>query len=139
MALSYPAPKSGNVVLPCTTATDFNSYEYAEATQSESVAAYGSQVYDPYRSSGTPHASISVAGFAKYGAAGTPPGFGAATGGMTTPGGGSATLTVDTGVTLALAVVVTNIRLSHGRTRAIVPLAYTAEGAGDTTQTWPIS
>lgn len=139
MALSYPNPKNGAVVLPGTSATDIMSFDYAESQQVESVAAYGAAVYDPWRGSATPHASISAAGIAKYGASGTPPGFGSTSGGLADPDGGSMTLTIDTGVTLAAAAVVSSLRLSHSRIRGAVPLAYTLEGAGDTTVTWPVS
>src|SRR3954468_15219819 len=110
MALGYPAPKNGAVVLPCMTASDISSYDYSETQQTESVIAYGAAVYDPHRGSGTPHASISVSGLAKTGASGTTPGFGATAGGMTAAGGGSTTLTVDTNTTIAGSFVVGNIR-----------------------------
>lgn len=134
MALGFPNPKNGAVAIAPSTASDFASYDYSESQAVESVAAYGAAVYDPFRASATPHASVSVAGFAKTGAVGVPPGFGA-TG--FTAAGGAATFTVDTGVTLTGNFVVSNIRLSHARLRAAVPLSYQLENAGDVTVTWP--
>jgi hypothetical protein len=136
MALGFPAPKNGAVVLPSTGNSDFASYEYAENQQTESVIAYGAAVYDPYRGSGTPHSTISANGYAKTGAANTNPGFGATTGGMTTAAGATATLTVDTNTTITGAFVVGNIRLSHARIRPIVGLSYNLDCAGDPTITW---
>jgi hypothetical protein len=139
MALSYVNPKNGAVVATIGTASDFNSFDYSESQPSESVIAYGAAVYDPYRGNGTPHASTSASGIAKHGAANTPPGFGSSSGGTVDFDGGTVTLTLDTGVTLAATMVMTSLRVSHARARAAVPLAFQFEGGGDTTVTWPTS
>lgn len=132
MAEAYPDPSAGAVSLPSGHGADFASFDINETQQSESVAAYGAANYDPHRGSGTPHMSVSVAGFAKKGATGKAPGFGAMT-----AAGASATFTVDSGVTFAGNFVVTNIRLSHARLRAAVPLTFQLENAADITTTWP--
>jgi hypothetical protein len=140
MALSYVNPKNGAVAPAVGTATDFNSFDYSETQSSESVIAYGAALYDPYRGNGTPHASAAATGIAKYGAANTPPGWSTAAGvGTSDFDGGTLTLTLDTGVTLAFTAVTTSIRVSHARARAAVPLAFSFEGGGDTTVTWPVA
>jgi hypothetical protein len=138
MAETWPNPKNGAVVLSSSYSADFNSYELVESQATESVAAYGAAVYDPYRGSGTPHLSATVGAFAKYGAATKTPGFGAFTADYN---GDSATFTIDTQqtVTLAGVMVCSSIRLGHGRTRAAVPLTFNLECGGDITTTWPTS
>lgn len=144
MALSYVNPKNGGVTPATGTATDFNSFDYAESQATESVLAYGAAVYDPYRGNGTPHASVSGTGIAKYGAANTQPGWAGTNGGTNTGvgtadfDGGSATLTLDTGVTLAATFIMTSLRVSHARARAAVSLAFSWECGGDVTVTWPL-
>ena len=142
MALSYVNPSTGAITSTAMgSATDFTAFDYAEAQGAESVAAYGSQKYDPYRGSGTPHASASVAAIAKHGASGATPGFAHtdASGATADFDGASVTFGVQSStVTLAGNFIVTSIRLSHGRTRAAVPLAYTLECGGDVTVTWPV-
>lgn len=139
MALSYPNPKNGAVAHAVSTATDFASFDYAESQSVESVAAYGAAVYDPFRGSATPHASVSVGAFAKYGASGTPPGFGSTSGGTADPDGGTATFTIDTGVTLGGTFVISSLRLSHARLRGAVPLSFQMENAGEVTVTWAVA
>jgi hypothetical protein len=140
MALSYANPKNGSVVLAVGTASDFNSFDYAETQATESVIAYGAAIYDPFRGNGTPHASVSATGIAKHGAANTPPGFSSSAGvGTSDFDGGTATLTIDTGVTLAATMILASLRISHARARAAVPLAYSLEGGGDTTVTWAVA
>jgi hypothetical protein len=134
MAESYPDPSNGAVTLPSGHGFDVASFDPNESYATESVLAYGTANYDPYRSNATPHLSTDVTGFAKYGAAGKSPGWGAAT-----AGGGSATLTIDTGVTLVGPMVVGNIRLGHSRARAAVPLSMRLENSGDVVTTWPVS
>lgn len=138
MALSYINPSTGAVTATSLgSATDFTAFDYVEAQSVESVAAYGAAVYDPFRGSGTPHASASVAGIAKYGASGAIPGFGTATADFD---GNTVTLGLQgSTVTLAATMVLASLRLSHGRTRAAVPLAFQLEGGGDTTVTWPVA
>lgn len=138
MAMAFPAGKDGAVVLPLNTASDFVAFDVDESQAVESVAAYGAAVYDPYRGSGTPHQMVNVAGFAKYGAAGTVPGFGHASV-MASAGGGASTFTVGTGVTLAGSYVFANLRLAHSRIRAAVPLTYTMHNSGEITTTWPVA
>jgi hypothetical protein len=140
MALSYVNPKNGAVAPIMGTATDFNSFDYAETQATESVIAYGAAIYDPFRGNGTPHASASATGIAKYGAANTPPGFSSSAGtGTSDFDGGTTTLTLDTGVTLAATMILASLRVSHARARAAVPLAFSFEGGGDTTVTWPVA
>lgn len=139
MAKTYVNPKSGAVAVTGGSAVDFNSFDYTETQGTESINFYGAQVYDPYRGNGTPHASFSATGIATYGAANLSPGFGATTGGTADFDGGTATLTLDTGVTLAATAVMASLRVSHSRSRAAVPLAFQYEGGGDTTVTWPVS
>jgi hypothetical protein len=131
---AYPNPANGAVALPTGYKCDFNSFGINETVAAESVLAYGTNIYDPWRSSGTPHQEISASGFARYGSSGETPGFG-----MVSPGGGASTFTVDTGVTLAGNYVITDIRLGHSRSRAAVPLSYTGHNSGDITTTWPTS
>ena len=139
MAKAYPAGKDGAIAHAAGSATDFVSFDINETQATESVAAYGSGVYDPHRGSGTPHSQVTVAGFAAYGAANTAPGFGSASGGMTSPSGGTSTYTIATGVTYAGPYVMANIKLSHSRIRAAVPLAFTMENSGGVTTTWPVT
>lgn len=139
MALSYANPKNGAVAPVFNSAGDFNSFDYTETQASESVIAYGAAVYDPFRGNGTPHASFAATGIAKYGAANTTVGFSGTTGGTVDYDGGTCTLTVDTGVTIALTSILTSARLSHARARAAVAMAWSFEGGGDATVTWPTS
>jgi hypothetical protein len=136
MAETYPDPSNGAIVLHSSYSADFNSFELNESQNLESVAAYGAAVYDPYRGSGTPHLSAVVGAFAKYGASGKTPGFGAYTADYD---GASSTFTVDTGVTVVGAMVCGSLRLGHGRTRAAVPLTFNLECAGDMVTTWPVA
>lgn len=136
MALGFPAGKDGAVVLPNGSASDFNSFQITETQAVESVAAYGGALYDPFRGSGTPHMTADVSAFAKIGASNTAPGFGV---GTASPGGGSATFTAGVSTTLAGAVVIEKIQLSHSRVRAAVPLTFTMHNSGDVTTTWPVT
>ena len=136
MPESYPDPSNGAIVLHTSYSADFNSFELNESQPLESVAAYGVKIYDPFRGSGTPHLSATVGAFAKYGAATKNPGFGAYTADFD---GGDATFTVDTGLTLAGKMVCGNIRLGHGRTRAVVPLTFNLDNGDDITTTWPVA
>jgi hypothetical protein len=136
MATTYPVPKNGACSIGSQFAgCDFASFDYGEAQNTESVAAYGAQIYDPHRGSGTPHASGSAAAFAKYGAANTNS-FGNT---ALTAGGSAGTLTIDTGVTIAGTLVLSRVSVSHARLRAAVPLTFNFEGGGDMTITWPTS
>jgi hypothetical protein len=139
MAKAYPAGSQGAVAHAAGSATDFVSFDINETQATESVAAYGVGVYDPHRGSGTPHSQVTVAGFAAYGATNTPPGFGSTSSGMASPTGGTATYTIATGVTYAGPYVMANLKLSHSRIRAAVPVAFTMENSGDVTTTWPVS
>lgn len=134
MAEVYPDPSNGAVVLPTGHGADLANFDYDETYFTESVAAYGAQTFDPYRSSGTPHAKVTAGAFAKYGAAGKTPGLGAAT-----AAGASATLTVDTGVTIVGVMVINNIKFSHAKLRAAVPLMFGLDNGGDLVVTWPVS
>jgi hypothetical protein len=139
MAASLLTPSNGAVAAPATfaSASDFGAFEISEEQAGESVAAYGAALYDPWRFSGTPHSTIACNGFAKAHAANTQP-FGA-TGGLTSAGGAAATLTADTGVTYAGTMGIQNVRLSHARLRAAVPLSWTLHNTADPTITWPTS
>lgn len=136
MAEAYPDPTTGAVALPTGYGADFAGFDINESQQSESVACYGAANYDPHRGSGTPHQSISVTGFAKYGASGKSPGFSMS---ASPAAGGAATFTVSTGVSMAGSYVVSQIRLSHSRLRAAVPLTFQLENSSDVTITWPVS
>ena len=138
MAKAYPAGKDG-ATAQAMGGTDFVSFDVNESQATESVASYGAAVYDPHRGSGTPHQQVTVGAFAAYGATGTKAGFGDATAGTASAGGGAATYTIATGVTLTGNYCMANIKLSHSRIRAAVPLTFTMENSGDITTTWPIA
>ncbi len=137
MAAAQLAPQNGAVAFPGSLVADYGSFEIGESQATESVACYGAAVYDNYRGSGTPHTSISAAGFAKAHASSTVP-FGTG-GGLTVAAGAAATFTIDTGVTYAGSFVVTSVRLMHARLRAAIPLTWSLEISGDPTVTWATS
>jgi hypothetical protein len=135
MAKTYPSGATGAVVLPTGHGADIASFDYGESQATESVAFYGTNLYNPMRGSGTFEVRATCAAFAAYGASGFAPGFGAATN-----IGSSSTFTVATGVTMVGQMVVSGIRLSHARLRAAVPLTFELSNSADTmVTTWPVS
>lgn len=135
MAKAYPSGATGAVALPTGHGADIASFELTETQDSESVAYYGTNTYNPFRGSGCYHMSATCAAFAAYGASGLTPGFG-----MATATGSAATWTIAGSVTLVGAFLVSRIMLSHARLRAAVPLSFTLENSADTlVTTWPVS
>ncbi len=136
MAKAYPSGATGTVTMPSGHGADIASFSLDETQDSESVAFYGTNLYNPFRGAGTYHLSASVAAFAAYGASGLSPGFGAATavGASTTFGINSTT------VQLVGSFIVSRISLMHARLRAAIPLTFGLENSADTvTTTWPVS
>lgn len=136
MAKTYPSGATGAVTLPTGHGADIASFSLSESQDSESVAFYGSNLYNPFRGSGTFHMSASVAAFSAYGNAGLSPGFGAATnvGGSTTFGIAS------TAVQIVGNFIVSQIALMHARLRAAIPLTFALENSSDSViTTWPVS
>lgn len=136
MAKAYPSGATGTVTMPTGHGADIASFSLSESQESESVAFYGTNLYNPFRGSGTYHLSAEVAAFAAYGASGFSPGFGAAT-----ATGASATFGINsTTVQLVGSFCVTNISLMHARLRAAIPVTFSLENSADTvTTTWPVS
>lgn len=135
MAKAYPSGATGAVALPTGHNADIASYDLVESQDTESVAFYGTNLYNPFRGSGTFHMSATCAAFAAYGAATFTPGFGAATN-----VGSSSTFTVAAGVTMVGLFVVSRIMLSHARLRAAIPLSFQLENSADTlVTTWPVA
>ncbi len=135
MASALLTPSTGAVSLPYANASDFGAMEVTEDSARESVAAYGAAVYDPFRSSGTPHQTVQCTGFARANANNTQP-FGAL-GGLVAAGGGAATFTLNTNTTITGNYIIGNVKLTHARLRAAVPLTWQMDNSGDPTITWP--
>lgn len=135
MSASLLSPVNGAVAVAGLGGVEFQAFTRDESQAVESVAAFGTAVYDPYVGSGTPHASMSAQGFALAHATNTVP-FGA---GVMTHTGINTTLTYDTGVSTAETSIVSRLTLSESRIRAVVPLSFSLEGASDPTTTWPTS
>lgn len=128
------------MVLPTGFNGVFQSYDYNERVATEDVTAYDSSAkYGAFVSNGTPVATASCSGFLIVGASNTSPGFNGAGSTMTDNDGGAATFTVDTGTTLAGNFIVTEVSLSHARTRGAVSARWSLQNAGDITVTWASS
>jgi len=137
MSASQLLPVNGAVTFPNSLVADYGSFSIEESQGVESVCSYGAQVYDAYRGSGTPHAMINTAAFAKGHAASTNP-FGSG-GGLTSGAGASGTWTIDTGFTYVGVMVIQSVTLSHARLRAAIPLSFVAHCGADPTVTWATS
>lgn len=136
MAKRHINVANGLVALPTGANGVFNSMNVNETYNPEDVTCFGSGlVYGERITNGTPIQDVTVTGFAQDGAATTTPGFGA----MTTPAGGAATLTLDTGTTLAGTYCVSGIRTTVDRRRAGAPTEWVLASSGDITATWSAS
>ena len=140
MSSRFIAGSTGAVALPSGLGmtVDVASFEVEESQAAESVASYGSAVYDPYLGSGTPHQAVTIGGFTMAGVTGDTagPGFGTAT---VSSAGGSATLTYASGCTLAGSYLVQNLRTSHRRIGASCPVTAALHNTGDITTTWAVT
>lgn len=133
MAKRHINVANGLVALPTGANGVFNAMDINETYAAEDTTVFGSGlVYGTKLTNGTPIQDVSVTGFANDGAATTTPGFGA----MTAAGGGAATLTIDTGTTIAGNYVVTGIRTSVDRRRAGAPTVWSLASSGEITTTW---
>lgn len=133
MAQRHINTKNGLVVMPTGANGVFSAFEVDETMAADDVSVYGSGlVYGAFLTNGTPVQRVTVNGFTQHGAATTSPGFGA----MTDADGATATLTYDTGTTLAGSYITSRVRTSHGRARAGVPTTWEMMNAGDITATW---
>lgn len=136
MALRHINTKNGLIVLPTGANGVFTSFEVDETMASDDVTVYGSGlVYGAFLTNGTPVQRVTATGFTQNGAASSSPGFGA----MTAAAGGTATLTYDTGTTLAGTYTTSRIRTSHSRARAGCPTTWELMNSGDITATWSAS
>ena len=97
----------------------------------ENVTAYGSNACARNIGNGTPDFTIQVGAYALAHSANTAPGMPALS-----AGGQTCTFTLDTGVTESGPCVVQNLKISHARMKAAVPIAFTLKCAGDITETW---
>lgn len=136
MAKAYPSGATGTVTLPTGHGADIASQTIDETQDSESVAFFGTNTYNPFRGSGTFEFKVTCTAFAAYSAAGTAPGFGSET-----STGSSATFGVSsTTVQFVGAMVVQRIQLVQSRLRAAVPLTFEMHNSADTmVTTWPVT
>ena len=130
MSASSLVPRNGAVAIGSMVA-DFASFEIEAAQAVENVTPYGTNASAKNVGNGTPDFTSNVGADALAHAASTAPGMPALA-----AGGQTCTFTLDTGVTESGPCVVQNLKISHARMKAAVPIAFTLKCAGDITETW---
>ncbi len=133
MSASSLVPKNGAVAIGSMVA-DFASFEIEASQSVENVTPYGSNACAKNVGNGTPDFTMHVGAFALAHATGTPAGLPALS-----AAGQTCTFTLDTGVTESGPCIVQDVKISHARMKAAVPIAFTLKCAGDITETWATS
>lgn len=141
MAISPVIPKNGSVVLGSQVA-NFSHFTISASQSVEDITGYSNSNMSQSYGNGTQDWSMDVGAFQLAHAANTAPNlvsfasYGGATGAATT-------FTIDTGCSESGVAVVSNVRLTHARMRAAVPIAYTMKNgyngigsASDWTEAW---
>jgi hypothetical protein len=130
MSASSLVPRNGAVAIGSMVA-DFASFDIEASQSVENVTPYGSNACAKNVGNGTPDFTMHVGAFALAHASDTAPGLPALS-----ATGQTCTFTLDTGVTESGPCVVQDIKISHARMKAAVPIAFTLKCAGDITETW---
>ncbi len=138
MAQRHINTKNGSITLPTGFAGVFQSFDVNESYAESDVTVYNTSLtYGQYLTNGTPIQRVTVNGFVQCGTTGMNPGFGQGT----DSDGATAILNFDTTATqLTGSYIVTNLRTSHSRSRAGVPLVIELINSGDISSTnWATS
>ena len=133
MSASSLVPRNGAVSIGSMVA-DFASFDIEAMQSVENVTPYGSNACAKNVGNGTPDFTMHVGAFALAHAANTAPGMPALA-----ATGQTCTFTLDTGVTESGPCVVQNLKISHARMKAAVPITFTLKCAGEITETWATS
>lgn len=137
MAKAGISVKNGAVVLPTGYNMDSQSMRIRESQATENVTIYGGTTYGAMRGNGTPIQQVSITGFPFKGN-----GSGTSNVGFSIMGaagndiGTAATITIDTGCTIAGNYIVNDIDMDHSRIVAAAKTTVQMMNAGDLTVTW---
>ena len=138
MAATPICNKNGAVSLPSGFGMDSQAFTVRESQSTEDITPYGANVYSRNLGAGTPTMVVTASGWARKGAAGSSPGFGAM-GGTNGDVGASATFTFDTGCSLSGTFLVRDLSVGHSRIKAGAPVTIELLNGGDITTTWAVA